>query len=224
MKFRFTAALLFCLLTPLIAGAENGTTGSPPYSGFLKTVYPKLQASTEQEGLWSYIDSSRDFKPYTKLMFEPVKFYNPPYQTGNAVETRKLYEMRNEMFAALTKPFNPGYELVDRPGPGVLRVRVSVFGVDMVKPDWKLGDNIPIKKVLDLASGGQVVPVMTAEMEVLDAEGKTVAAAVAQRKGSKRSFKDDKLIWEDLQPIVDDWANGLRLKLDQLRGVSSSKN
>jgi methylase of polypeptide subunit release factors len=164
-----------------------------------------------------YVDKSKDFKGYSKLIFDPVKVFNPPYLTGTSLPPEELFKMRNDMFATLTGAFKSGYEVVDKPGPDVLKVSVSVTGVQMVKPDWKLGDNIPVKKAIDLFTGGKVVPLMSAEMEVLDAKGNIVAAASAMRKGEKELFKDDKLNWDHLQPVVSYWANGLRLGLDQLR-------
>lgn len=43
---------------------------------------------------------------------------------------------------------------------------------------------------------------MTTEMEVFDAEGNSVAAAVVMRKREKEMFKDDKLFWNELQPLL----------------------
>jgi hypothetical protein len=222
LKTRFSVILLMIMLATGSVWAEDKTVGSPPYSGFLKNEYTKLQGSADHEGLWTYIDQSRDFKGYKKLIFDPILINNPPYLKGSSVEPKVLYQMRGQMLSSLTEAFTSGYEIVQEPGPDVLKVRISIFGVEMVKPGWKLGDNTPIKKGLDFITGGKVVPVMTVEMQVLDAENKTVAAAVAMRKGEKEMFKDDKLTWDDLQPIVNYWASGLRLGLDQQRQVNVS--
>jgi Protein of unknown function (DUF3313) len=218
MKTRFSVVLFVFLFWAVTAWAEGKTIGTPPNSGFLKSTYSKLRASQEHEGLWLYVEKSKDFKAYKKLFFEPVKVYNPPYLTGSSVSPEVLYDMRHDMLSTLTQAFAPGFELVQQPGPGVLRFSVSVYGVEMVKPDWQLGDNLPVKKALDLVTGGKVVPVMTAEMEVFDAEGHSVTAAVVMRKGEKEIFKGDKLTWDELQPIVSYWAQGLRQGLDQLQG------
>lgn len=219
MRIRFGVLFFLILIGSFSALAEVKSFGSPPYSGFLKSSFSKLEASQEHEGLWSYVDKSRDFKPYNKLILAPVMVYNPPYLTGGAVPPSVLYKMRNDMLSTLTDAFASGYEIVQQPGPDVLKVKISVFGVQMVKPGWKLGDNIPIKKGLDLVTGGKVVPVMTAEMEILDAEGHAVAAAIVMRKGEKELFRDDEFAWEDMQPIVSYWAKGLRKGFDQLRGL-----
>lgn len=224
MKTRFGVVLFIFLLGAVTAWAEDKTIGNPPYTGFLKNSYTKLRASQEHKGLWLYVDNSRDFKAYSKLFFDPVKVYNPPYLTGTSVPPEVLFKMRNDMLSTLIEAFNSGYEIVQQPGPDVLKISVSITGVQMVKPNWKLGDNVPIKKALDLFTGGKVVPLMSAEMEVLDAEGNSIAAASAIHKGEKELFKDDKLTWDHVQPVVSYWATGLRLGFDQLRGTADKVN
>ena len=222
MKTQFSAILLIFLLAAGSVWAEGKTVGNPPYSGFLKGYVPKLLASADYEGLWLYIDKSRDYKGYTKLMFDPVLIYNNKDNEANSVKPRVLYEMRGDILASLTSALTPGYEIVQEPGPDVLRFKISIYGVEMVPAKKDLLDYVPVKAALDLMSGGQVVPQMTAEMEVVDADGKGVAAVAAQHKGETKMFKDDmrNLKWADLQPITDYWSKGLRQGLDQLRDVA----
>ena len=130
--------------------------------------------------------------------------------------------MRGDILASLTSALTPGYEIVQEPGPDVLRFKISIYGVEMVPAKKDLLDYVPVKAALDLMSGGEVVPQMTAEMEVVDADGKGVAAITAQHKGETKMFKDDmrSLKWADLQPITDYWSKELRQGLDQLRNVA----
>jgi hypothetical protein len=58
---------------------------------------------------------------------------------------------------------------------------------------------------------------MTAEMEVLDANGKRVAAATATRKGDEKLEQGNKVTWNDLNAISDYWAKNFRQRLDELR-------
>jgi hypothetical protein len=98
--------------------------------------------------------------------------------------------------------------------------------VTLVPAEKDLLDYVPVKAALDLISGGKMMPQMTAEMEVVDANGKGVAAITAQRMGATVMFKDDikSLKWADLQPITDYWSKGLRQGLDQLRNVPAASN
>jgi hypothetical protein len=54
-------------------------------------------------------------------------------------------------------------------------------------------------------------------MEVLDPDGKRVAAATATRKGEKHLTQGDQITWNDLQSINEYWAKGFRQRLDELR-------
>jgi hypothetical protein len=62
---------------------------------------------------------------------------------------------------------------------------------------------------------------MTAEIEVLDPQGKRLAAATATRKGDATLAQGDKVTWKEMEPIVNAWAKGFRLRLDELRGVTA---
>jgi len=225
MKTRLSAILLILLLATS-AWAEDKTTGNAPYSGFLDKYVSKLLASADYEGLWSYIDKSGDYKRYTKLMFDPVQIYDNQYPRPNSVQARVLYEMRGDILASLTSALTPGYEIVHESGPDVLRFKISIYGVEMIPAKKDLLDYVPVKATLDLLSGGEVVPQMTIEMEVVDANGKGLAAVVAQHTGEVKMFKDDikSLKWADLQPITDYWSKGLRQGLDQLRNVPTGSN
>lgn len=226
MKTRFSVILLISLLATDSVWAEDKTVGNAPYSGFLKNYVSRLLGSADHEGLWLYIDKSRDYRGYTKLMFDPVLIYNNQYPKPYSVQPRLLYEMRGDILASLTSALTPGYEIVQEPGPDVLRFRISIYGVEMVPAKKDLLDYVPVKAAIDLVTGGEVVPQMIAEMEVVDVDGKGVAAIAAQHMGETKMSRDDikSLKWADLQPITDYWAKGLRQGLDQLRNVPVASN
>ena len=79
-----------------------------------------------------------------------------------------------------------GYQIVDAPGPDVIRVRLAITGIHPVKPNLTATDFIPIKAVFnvarDAAGNAPRVAELTAEVEVLDPAGRMVAEAVATRK------------------------------------------
>ena len=55
-------------------------------------------------------------------------------------------------------------------------------------------------------------------MEVLDGQGKLVAAALVTRKSDETLPQNDRVSWDDLRPIVHSWAKQFRQGLDELRG------
>src|SRR4051812_29241097 len=96
---RFCVPLLILVLTAACESAPPTSTAPPPeaggasqvktasdplHSGFLPAdVYPKLAPAPDREGVMMYVDRSRDYRPITKLLFEPTEVYlvpNPDYK------------------------------------------------------------------------------------------------------------------------------------------------
>jgi hypothetical protein len=67
-------------------------------------------------------------------------------------------------------------------------------------------------------AAGKRVAEMQAEIEVLDAQGKRVAAATVTRKGDEKLPQGSQVSWSQLSAIGKYWGNNLRTRLDELRG------
>jgi hypothetical protein len=120
------------------------------------------------------------------------------------------------------RALQPDYQLVNKPGPGVLHIRLAVTGLNLVKPGFKPSNVVPVIFVLRAASGAINAEdvVLTAEMEVRSPDEKVVAAAAATGSGDSTVKPDQDVTWQDVQRVTDRWANGLRRQLDQARGVA----
>ncbi len=224
MKTRIGIALMTMVLAagPSLAGNDVATPAQ--YSGFLAD-YSKLQPATDRDGVLLFIDKSAEYKGYTKVTFDPVEVYlaaNPEYK---GLQPDTLKRMTDGFLASFKKALEPDYQVVDKPGPGVLRIRTAITGVQLVKPSLKATDFIPVKAVFNIgraaAGASPHVAEMTAEMEVEDASGKVVAAAVANRKGDKTIKQGEQVTWKEMQSIADYWGKGMRQRLDELRGVNA---
>jgi hypothetical protein len=195
----------------------------PRHSGFLKD-YSKLQAATDREGVWNYIDKSKDYSGYTKIMFDPVEVYITPNPEYKGVQPDALKRMTDNYLDAFKAAVKPAYEIVNAPGPDVLHVRTAITGVELVSPGANVTDFLPIKAVFNAgrAAAGNAPKVveMTSEVEVLDANGNRLGAAVATRKGDTDLKQDSQVKWADLQAITEYWAKGFRQRLDQMKSAS----
>jgi hypothetical protein len=156
-------------------------------------------------------------------MFDPVEVHITPSPEYKGVQPDALKRMTDAFQAAFRKALEPTYQVVTKPGPGVLRVRTAITGVQPVKPPLNPTDFIPIKALFNIARSAAgdspQVAEMTAEMEVLDENNNRIAAAVATRKGEKTLPQGEQITWKDLDPIASYWAAGFRQRLDELRGV-----
>jgi hypothetical protein len=222
MKNWLATMLVTMLFIAASAWSQDNPTGSPQHSGFLSD-YSKLQPAADREGIWLFVNKTADYSGYKKIMFDPIEVYLTPNPDYKGVQPDVLKRMTDGFYASFLSALTPDYQIVHEAGPDVLLIRAAITGVQLAKPPLEPTDFIPVKAVYNLgkslAGNAQMVAEMTAEMEVLDPNGKRLAAAVANRKGSKTLKQGDQVTWADLQAITDYWAKGFRQRLDQLRDV-----
>jgi hypothetical protein len=240
MMNRFGVSLVILALTtacqsgpepsPTAAGAEGGaaqvkTASDPAHSGFLPAdVYPKLAAAPDREGVMMYVDRSRDYRPYSKLLFDPTEVYLVPNPAYQGMPRDALARMTADFQHSFEIAVSPGYQVVHQPGPDVLRVRTAITGVQPAPPPVGVTDFLPIKAAFNVArkaaGAAPQVAEMSAELLVLDPDGTVVGAGTATRKGDQHLAQGDQITWPEMQSISEYWAKSFRQRLDELRGVS----
>lgn len=209
-------------------GGTSDTGGTAPaaaaaHSGFLAD-YSKLGPVEGKEGVLRYLDRSADLRPYTKLYLDPVQvFVSTEGEAYKGIQPEALKRMADSFHASFVSAVRSGYQVVGAPGPDVLRVRLAITGMQPVPTPLGVTDFIPIKAVFNVgraaAGASPRLAEMSAEMEVLDGQSRQVAAAVVTRKSDKTLSQNDRITWNELQPIVNAWAGQFRQGLDDLRGV-----
>lgn len=199
-------------------GADNGTQN---FSGFLAD-YSKLKPVDGVDGTLRYIDTSINLRPFTKVMIDPVQIFMTPNPEYQGLQPDALKRMSDAFQTAFTGALVGGYQVVNQPGPDVMRLRLAITGVQPVKPPLGASDFIPIKAIFNVArsAAGESprVAEISGEMEILAPNGQVIGAAVSSRKGEKTLPQGEKITWKDLQSIVDVWAKNMRQYLDQARG------
>ena len=199
---------------------------APANSGFLSD-YSKLQPAKDREGIRSWVNRSVDFRAYERIYFQPVEVVVTPGPEYKGVQPDVLKRMTDQFDGAFRRAVSPPYKLVDKPGPGVLVVRLAITGVQPAAPSTTALDVLPIMAVYNVgrATAGKSPQVgeMSAEMEVLDAQMKPVAAAVATRKGDRSLPQSDRVTWQHVEAICNYWAKSFRERLDELSGVKGRK-
>lgn len=228
MHQKLNAALMALTLTAGVAYAQQPTpvtpteqaTDAPVYSGFLND-YADLKPAADREGILLWVNKTMDYKPYKKIMFDPVEVYLAPNPDYKGLQPDALKAMTDSFLAAFKKALEPEYQVVTTPGPDVLRVRSAITNLQAVKPALKGTDFVPIKAIYNagraVAGKSPKVAEMTAEMEVLDAQGLRAAAAVATRKGDQKLKQGEEVTWKELEAITTYWAKSFRDRLDRLR-------
>lgn len=220
MRNSTTGALL---VTLALLGACKSTPENTQ-TGFLGD-YSQLQPAPDREGVMLYVDRGFDFRPYTKLMFDPVQVQVTPGPDQAQLQPDVMQRIAGQFMQSLQTNLAPGYQIVNQPGPDVLRVRSAITGIEAVKPGAGAIDYLPIKALYNVgreaAGAGPRVAQMKGEVEVLAPDGKRVMAATATRQGDDKLPQGETITWQSLQPITDYWAKNFRTRLDQVRGAGS---
>jgi hypothetical protein len=205
-----------------LAGCAAGGMKKVEKAGFLDD-YSQLKPGGEDRAAMVYIKPGVDLKPYDKIMFERVTVMLSPDADYKVVDPALLKELTDYYQNALINAVKDGYQVVDQPGPGVLRVRAAITDVKPSKPVANtMSSIIPIgmavAAVTKVASDDNVGTGEAAtEIEVLDSvTGERLAAAVDRRQGGKMAFRGK---WTDTKDAFDFWAKRFRERLDEMRGV-----
>lgn len=201
----------------------DGSSVSVPNTGFLSD-YSKLRPVDGLDGTYRYLDTAANLRPFTKVMVDPVQVFfspNPDYKGMQPDAMKRMTDaFRTEFVGALLS----GYQVVNQPGPDVLRIRLAITSVQPTSPALGVTDFVPIKALFNVArdaSGNAPrVAEMSAEAEVLDPSGRVVGAAVSTRKADKSLPQGERITWADLQVIAAAWARSMRQNLDMARGYA----
>jgi hypothetical protein len=199
----------------------SGTGATVQGSGFMGN-YSQLKPAPDREGALLYLDRSQDLRAYHSVMFDPVQVIVTPGPDAAQIDPAVKQRMGEDILNAFRKELSPTYTVVNAPGPHVLRIRTAITGIEAAKPDMTAKDWLPVIAVYNLAAGKRVAE-MKGEMEVLDANGKRVAAAVVTRKGDEKLPQGEKVTWSEMSAIATYWAKNLRQRLDELRGETGTK-
>jgi hypothetical protein len=216
---RFTPGAIVATMT-LFAACKS--TPEQTQSGFLGD-YSQLRPAPDREGVMVYIKPDFDFRPYNKLMLDPVQVLVTPKPDEPPVPPEVLQRIGQQFQLSLAQALAPAYQIVTQPGPDVLRVRAAITGLEPAKPPSGAIDFLPVKAIFNVgreaAGGGPRVSELKSELEVLSPAGQRVAAATASRQGDEKLPQGEQITWDSLPPISDYWASNFRMRLDQLRGA-----
>lgn len=227
-----------------------GTTAvadAMPQPGSYKRVlsHPeRLQPVGGDSTALRWIDASVDFRRYDKVLVERIRVRLDA--DSSSIDPSDLKSLTDYFHASLVKSLDPRYQVVDKPGPGVLRVRITLVDLVQTKPEISVAVLvIPYSTVPDLimsgASGGPLgsAPYLGRTgiaAEFIDGAGGQVVAEYAEthfgRKyvldkggnvaktlsGTVDEYAKSFSTWAYAQEAFDGWAKELRTRLDQIQG------
>lgn len=208
------AALTGCSVT------EQAKPDTTQQTGFLKN-YSQLQPGTNDQMLLVYINPNARWSQYTKVMIEPVTVWG---DANSGVSVQDQQQLCSYYYKKLNEDLSQKFQIVDRPGPNVMTVRVALTDpttatpvlrtVSVVVPQARI-----LNSVANLATGSYAfVGSAQSEGEVLDSQtGERLAAAVDKRSGGLSIKNANVWQWGDAENAMDFWAQRLADRLSVLQ-------
>ena len=204
----------------VLALFASGASGQTP-SGFLSD-YSKLAAAADNPDTSIWISKDFNFRPYHKILLDKVEVFVSPTSEYHGASPDVLKGMADRFTASFKRALQPGYQLVSKPGPDVLRIRPALSGINLARPSFDVTNVIPVVFVARTVSGAnQTMNVaLTGELEVRAPDDSVVAQSMAIGTGGANVRPGQEITWREVEQTTDRWARGLRRRLDEARGVT----
>lgn len=217
--------VLLCLVISLHACALTSPTPLN-FSGFLEN-YSGLRPASDGSGAWNYRKPNVDFQLYTTIMLDPLVIWPSTQSTYGGMDASTAGRLARAFEDQMRQALAGGYTIVDRPGPGVLRLRSALTEVILQRPGVAspgplipLANDILIQASEKISGFNALEGEAAIEAELLDAQShERLAAYVEKRVSSHVLLTKSK---DSLGPILDlfsYWAKRFRQRLDEARGL-----
>lgn len=157
---------------------------------------------------YAYINEQADFSQYTKLMNGGLAIYYP--EDEERPDPEEINRIRGYFRDAFTSAIGDAYEIVDEPGPGVLKVQGQVIDMKMTSGGTVMDVS---GRLRDIVAHGE----LTFLMEMSDSVTGQVLARAGDKSSDLSAEKDD-ATWDDVRRAAEYWAGLFRNWLDNYLG------
>jgi hypothetical protein len=180
--------------------------------------YARLSPGGEGQAELRWVDPAAKWTTYHKVMVGPVTFWAGSDDAGISAEDQQT--LCDFFYQALQKQFGQKFSVVDRPGPGVLRLQVALTDAEAATPGLRtVSMLIPQARVLAtlkrLATGTYpFVGAAQVEARLSDAHSGTVLGEWADRRLGGGAFQTAaQWKWGDAENAINHWAAEAATKL-----------
>jgi hypothetical protein len=118
--------LATALTALVLAGCAHRATTSPAEaSGFLED-YKLLRAGGPDELALVYRNPKAAWTSYDKVLLDPVTLWRSGHKSLDSVPREDLLRLVTDFQSAVRRRLIQDFQFVDRPGPGVMRIRLAI--------------------------------------------------------------------------------------------------
>ena len=220
---KWLCGIVIVLLATLFVGcAQTEQARKVEISGFLGD-YSILQKGKEGEALLIYINPNTDFAVYDKVIFDPVTVWRGESSKLYDVPEADLQRLANYLHTAIVTKLREDYEIVNKPGPDVLRIRAAITEAGKSNVGLNIFSTIVPQAILlsgakKLATGtNSFVGAASVEGKITDSNTGEILAAMVDRRAGGKSLKGAMNAWNDVEQAFQYWANRLSQRLREMR-------
>ena len=201
---------ILLLATGCATTKQAAVQEQPAICGFLSDICYLLKPGAEGEAGMRWVDPKAQFTQYSKVMISVVGFFGSDTEKASPKDQQMLTDYFNK---ALNEELAKKYQIVDEPGPGVVKVQVAILDAEAATPGLRsISMAIPQLRLLStgaslatgkfpFAGGAQ------AAVKITDAvTGRVLAAAVDRRMGAGSMRAAAQWEWGDAENATKAWA------------------
>lgn len=195
----------------LLAGCMTTKPDESKYSGWMSD-YSNLTEFKTASGSTAMRWVNPALKPgqYTAILIEPIGYYPAP-KPADQVPQSTLSEIPTYLVKQARAEVGTVMPVVQKPGPGVLRMRASITSVETPTEGLKAYEVIPIALVFAGASTAAGTrdhnTIVYLEGQLIDSQTNAVMGTFVRKGiGEPLANKKAQLEMVDVKPVLDGWA------------------
>ncbi|TMB43137.1 MAG: DUF3313 domain-containing protein [Deltaproteobacteria bacterium] len=204
----------------LVAACARRTRQPAALSGFLDD-YSLLRKGGPGDVALVYRDPDAHWTSYDKVLFEPVTLWRSGRKSLDPVPEGDLLRLIADLEGAVRRHLGDGFELVEEPQPGAMRIRLAITEARASDP---VLDVLRARGDGDVTAGsGPLHPetrrfIESAEIEgeIRDARTNQLLAAGVDRRRPEGALPID--TWADVHRALDFWAARVCARLEARTG------
>jgi hypothetical protein len=185
--------------------------------GLLANECGKLMPGGNDQASLRYINPSAQWTKYNKVLIEPVTFWGGDSTSVSATDQHTLV---NYFFQQLKEQLGKKFQIVDQPGPGVLKLTAAMTDAETATPVLRsISMIVPQAHMLSnlkyLATGTfPFVGGAQGEAKITDSvSGELIGAAVDKRIGGGSFTTGFQWEWGDAENAINTWCETLAVRL-----------
>ena len=193
----------------------------PDMSGFLDD-YSRLRPGAPGEALLVYRNPDARWNAYDKVLFEPVAVWRSGRGSLDRVPEADLLRLAADLERAVERRLGTDWQLVDKPGPGVLRIRLAITEARASDPILDiLTTAVPAARDAPTDDGPvgpetlAFIEAAAVEGEITDAETGVILAQGVDRRAGRGPIGE--LTWGEVNRLFTAWADRVCSRLERAR-------